>query len=71
MDWYCRSPHRLALVAAAATWTTTAQFGQYNFSTGYAVNNDCWCSGYATLRETFGNERLERLERSRVLMFNL
>jgi hypothetical protein len=35
-----------SLGARAATWSTTAQFGQYNFSTGYAVNNDLWGSGY-------------------------
>ena len=29
-----------------ATWSTTAQYGQYTFSTGYACNNDEWGSGY-------------------------
>jgi hypothetical protein len=28
----------------AETWTTTAQYGQYDFANGYAVNNDCWGS---------------------------
>jgi hypothetical protein len=36
----------LPLTTPAAVWTTTGQFGQYTFSTGYAVNNDCWGSGY-------------------------
>src|SRR6516165_187898 len=35
----------LPLTGLASTWSTTAQYGQYNFSTGYAVNNDVWGSG--------------------------
>ena len=35
----------LALPAPSATWSTTAQYGQYNFSNGYSVNNDIWGSG--------------------------
>jgi hypothetical protein len=35
----------MPFAAPAATWSTTAKFGQYNFSTGYAVNNDVWGSG--------------------------
>lgn len=32
-------------VLRATVWTTTAQYGQYTFSTGYAVNNDVWGAG--------------------------
>src|SRR5262245_41017736 len=35
----------LPLTGLAATWSTTAQYGQYNFSNGYSVNNDIWGSG--------------------------
>ncbi|HLX69012.1 MAG TPA: hypothetical protein VKV04_05220 [Verrucomicrobiae bacterium] len=36
----------LPLTGLASTWSTTAQFGQYNFSSGgYSVNNDVWGSG--------------------------
>jgi len=38
----------LPLAASAATWTTSAQYGEYNFGNGYTVNNDCWGSGHAT-----------------------
>jgi len=36
-----------ALTAAvqASTWSTTAQYGQYDFGNGYTVNNDVWGSG--------------------------
>jgi len=35
----------LPFAASSAVWTTTAQYGQYTFGTGYAVNNDVWGSG--------------------------
>jgi hypothetical protein len=28
--------------ASASVWSTTAQYGQYDFGNGYAVNNDIW-----------------------------
>jgi hypothetical protein len=35
----------LAGTVQASTWSTTAQYGQYDFGNGYAVNNDIWGSG--------------------------
>ncbi|MGH7977686.1 MAG: hypothetical protein ACREC8_13640 [Limisphaerales bacterium] len=35
----------LPFTTSAAVWTTTAQYGEYDFGNGYAVNNDIWGSG--------------------------
>jgi hypothetical protein len=35
----------LPFAGFASTWSTTAQYGQYNFGNGYLVNNDIWGSG--------------------------
>ncbi len=32
----------LPLATSASVWSTTAQYGQYDFGNGYLVNNDIW-----------------------------
>lgn len=38
----------LSCVGFASTWSTSAQYGEYDFGNGYGVNNDIWGSGAGT-----------------------